>query len=556
MKYQKSKLLILILLIISSSSHALPTVYLSPGHRVYDFLETMEQKKLVTGMHLSTSPITRSEAAKHLYGILQNNAELTSIEREEHLCLLKEFSQDYAPAQDIQWNDFDPLPHLPAFLADTFYRNRRNLFSVSDSTFSLFIDPVIVRKARIGTVPGSSADDNIYLASNGFIMRGTVGSQLGFYIDVRDSKEWGSRDYPEDTSTTLPGRGYASFKGDSAEFDETLAHLTYNQGPFALTFGRDRSVWGRGKTGSLLLSDYGAPYDLLRIETDFWRIKYSFFTGELKQTPALARFYYPATAGSPADSVEVQKYISGHRLDFNISEALNIGLHETVVFAGRWNMSYMNPVMFLKGAEHANGDHDNAAMGLDFRFLPRPRLSFYGEFLIDDITTTKLGTDWYGNKLAWQLGGLMTEPLSLADSDLRLEYTRLNPWVYTHRYAINSYTHYGDVLGHRLGPNADIVSFTARKAFSRRLRFSLAYSKSRRGRNTDRNVGGDPLDGFSPGDSKAAKFLSGDLEKIERFSLDCSYELAWQCFFTAGYSREIVEGEGGNVFTMSLGLNE
>ena len=73
----------------------------------------------------------------------------------------------------------------------------------------------------LGTLHNSSKKDNVFLSANGFITRGTIGNHIGFHIDVRDSKEWGSRSYPEKFVTTMPGRGFAVFKGDHAEFDES-----------------------------------------------------------------------------------------------------------------------------------------------------------------------------------------------------------------------------------------------------------------------------------------------------------------------------------------------
>ena len=207
--------------------------------------------------------------------------------------------------------------------------------------------------------------------------------------------------------------------------------------------------------------------------------------------------------------------------------------------------------MFLTGAEHTNGDHDNAAMGMDFRLYVHRAHSLYGELLIDDISTTKLGTDWYGNKLAWQIGTFLTEPFGLSDADSRIEYTRIKQWVYTHRYTINSYTHYGDVLGHPLGPNSDEIFFELRKRFSRRFHTSLSFIKRRHG-----TLGGDPLTGFKDSDSKKARFLDGDLKKTTRVGIGLSYELMWELFVKCGYQYEELNGDGVNIFLFSIGLNE
>jgi len=532
------------------------TSYLPVNHRVYDFLERMDHLFYISGTYLGTRPLTRAEAARLLFSLKEKSHTLSTTDVEELACLRDEFKADFIERSGLVWDDRGPVEKLPGFLSGFLYRNRRNLFSSYGDGYSLFCDPIIVRKGTIGTLHGSSGDDNVYTASNGLRIRGTVGEHIGFFADVRDSKVWGSRDYPEKTANTLPGIGFASFKGDHAEFDETHAHITYSGGPFVIFYGRGQNLWGRGKSSTLGLSGYGAPYDMLRFETAFWRLKFVFFASEIEQYPPVAKFYYhfPGTA---QDSVVVQKRLSGNRLELDLTDRINLGFYEAVVYGGRWDLSYLNPLMFLKGAEHANGDHDNAVMGMDFRIFVHRAHSIYGEFFIDDIYTTKLGTDWYGNKLAGQIGSYLVDPFGLFDTDMRVEYTRISPWVYTHRLPINTFTNYGDVMGHPMGPNSDEIFVEFCKRFSRRLHTSLAFSSRRHGNNPEgKNVGGDPLLGFKQGDSEKAFFLAGDVVRTRRVSFDVSYEVLWEFFVKFGYTYENMDGDGINIFRGSVGLNE
>ena len=533
------------------------TSYLPVSHRAYDFLDRMEHYFYISGVRIGTKPLTRADVAQLLFRLSNKSGLLTEVDREELHCLLDEFRSDFHNRHGLVWDDQGPVEHIPGFLKDFVYRNRRNLYSVHGDNYTMYFDPVIVNKAALGKLHQSSENDNVYTSSNGFNIRGTVGDHMGFHIDVRDSREWGSRDYPENTATTMPGRGFATFKGDRAEFDETSAHLAYSNGPFVVSYGRGENIWGRGRRGTLALSEYASPYDMIRFETDFWRLKFIFFAAEIEQHPPIAKFYYNTPSGSVSDSIVVKKRMSGHRIEIDLNNIINIGLYEAVVYGGRWDWSYLNPLMFLKGAEHSNGDHDNALMGMDFRVFVHRYHSVYGEFFIDDISTTKLGTDWYGNKLAYQLGTFVVHPFGLKNLDSRIEYTRINPWVYTHRYPINTYTHYGDVLGYPTGPNSDELFFEIRKRFTRRFHSSLSFSKRRHGANPEgRNIGGNPLEGFKNGDSTKAKFLAGDVEKANAVSFDLSYEILWQLFARVGYTYEDIDGDGINIYRFSLGLNE
>jgi hypothetical protein len=533
------------------------TSYLPVSHRAYDFLERMEHLGVLPEARLGAKPITRAEAAKLLYGIPKQSDWLTDVDLDELNYLLAEFKNDFFGNNRLSWDDRGPVKHVPNFLNGFVYRNRRNLFSANGDTYSLYLDPVIVREASLGTDHAAGGDDNVYTYANGFKIRGTASEHVGFHIDVRDSKEFGSRDYSDETIVTMPGRGWVSSKGDHVEFDETSAHLAYSNGPFNVMYGRGKNVWGRGKRGTLALSGYGSPYDMFRLETGFWKLKFIFFAAEIEQHPAVANYYYNDPMSSGSDSVMVKKRMSGHRVELDLTDRINIGLYENVVYGGRWDWSYLNPVMFLKGAEHTNGDHDNAVMGMDFRVMVHHAHSLYGEFFIDDITTTKLGTDWYGNKLAYQLGTFLVMPFGLRDVDARLEYTRIKPWVYTNRLKYNTYTHYGDVLGSPLGPNSDEVFMQFRKRFSRRIHTALSFVRRRHGANPDGvNVGGDPLTGYRDGDSKEAEFLAGDLAVSKQVSFDMSYEIFWELFARIGYTYDDLNGDRTNIYRFSLGLNQ
>lgn len=540
----------------AAGSSADPTSYLPTGHRAYDFLGCMELHRFATGLHLGTKPLTRAEVARALFDIRSSATMLSPADREEFDALLDEFTPDYYPNASLAFDDHGPVKHLPGILGDTLYRNRRNFYAVSGDDYAVFFDLVAFQGAELGPAHGGD-DDDVITGSHGFTLHGTLGDHLGYLVDLRDSRELGDRSYPENTATTLPGRGYVKFLGDAAEYDETNAHLAYSSGPVILSVGRGRPVWGRGERGTLALSGYGAPMNFLSFEAGFGRARFVFIAAELEQFPPIAQMYYPAQPSAVADSVTVQKRFSAHRLEVDITDDFSLGLYDMVIYGGRWELSYLNPVMFLKGAEHANGDHDNAAIGADFRWIVHRGHSVYGELFVDDISTTKLGTDWYGNKLAGQIGSFLVEPFGLPDVDARIEYTRIQPWVYTHRYPINTYTSYGDPLGYFLGPNSDDLSLEIRKRFGRRIETVVSIDRRRHGANPPGvNVGGDIADGFSQDDSKKAEFLAGDVTRTTAVSADISWEPLWNLVCRAGYTREIENGDGIDRIRLSLGLHE
>ena len=527
--------------------------YLPVNHRVYDFLERMETLGIIPLSRLGMRPTTRTYAAGLLAEVYKKGEQLSGIDREELEYLLEEFRHDLTTGFRLESPaDHGPLPRLPKFL-NFLYRNRQNLYSSVSEDYTLFLDPVIVRSTTRRDSSIEPEENEVNIAGNGFILRGTVGEHVGYFVDVRDSKEWGSRTYQGGWKP--PGIGWFAQKGDHAEFDETHAHITYQNGPFLISWGRGENIWGRGRSGTLALSDYSPPYDQLRFEVSFWRLRFCYLLGEIKQYPQISKIRYE----NPVDGnqfIATQKYIAAHRMEIDFLKNLSVGLYEVVIFGDRFEFSYANPVNFLRGTEHYNRDHDNAALGADFRFI-RSRVSVYGDFFIDDITTKKIGTDWYGNKFGMQFGFYSVEPFGVEGFDTRVEYTRIKPWVYTHKYPINTYTHYGDELGYFSGPNSDVFYVEMRKRVTRKLETGFVFTRKRHGANfTDRNIGGDILQGqAAPEGTTSSRFLGGIRTETVSAGLGLSFEIARNLFFKGGYALEKKSGERINVFTLSLALN-
>jgi hypothetical protein len=152
--------------------------------------------------------------------------------------------------------------------------------------------------------------------------------------------------------------------------------------------------------------------------------------------------------------------------------------------------------------------------------------------LIDDINFETLGSDTTtgnDNKFGFQGGLNWQNAFTLPNLNLAYEYTRLDPFVYSHREINNSYSNWGLPIGHALNPNSDEHAFKLAFNYGSRLYISLAYKMQRTGENyTDSlgnfiNVGSNIL--YGKGDFvRKNEFLSG--ERINRNIIIA--ELTWQ----------------------------
>jgi hypothetical protein len=201
-------------------------------------------------------------------------------------------------------------------------------------------------------------------------------------------------------------------------------------------------------------------------------------------------FEYTHTVGLLESQKDRSKYIYLHRLSFPLwKKRLAFGINEAIVngsttdqqpssdtlnalrldYYGQtrsWEWAYLIPFVPYKFTEHYLGNRDNALMSFDADLQFPQNFREYFEFLIDDMTSpfTMFSNDW-GNKWAFTIGCQYFGNIMKKDISATIEYSRVEPWVYTHFYGgSHSYTHFGQCLGMPLGPNSDalVIAFTGK----------------------------------------------------------------------------------------------
>jgi len=521
------------------------TTFVPLDHRVYRYLERQEAKHVFRHGLLRTRPLTRMQVAGYLAEIhhwLEQGHQLHPVEQKQLNFLNNEFHEELSKFLTHSIECESKIGNLfknrliKKCTPDFVYRNQRNMLSWREEHVQVWFDPIFARSAGFSSADSSREQQRSYAATHGVRLRGNIGSAIGFWVDVRDTKEWGAANYPLG-NYTLPGLGFVrATSPDHVYHDETEAYLAFNYRYFGLVFGKFKNDWGPAYRGGLILSDNATSYDQLRLEWSFARFRFTSVYGFLID-------YHK----NDMDILQEKKYLAAHRLELAPWPWLNIGLSETVMFKGRsFEPAYLNPVMFFRSAEHYLGSPDNMMIGLDLTLNLVKNLTGYGELLIDDITTTRLGTDWYGNKLAYIAGLSIVDPFRLPNSEFRMEYARLRPYLYTHDSGID-YSHYGTQLGHWLNPNSDGLYAEWGWQATASTRCSVFAEFQRHGANQDdRNVGGAGDQAHGETDALDARFLDGELEKKMNYGARFSHEIIEGMFFKIELENARYETEVSN----------
>ena len=307
---------------------------------------------------------------------------------------------------------------------------------------------------------------------------------------------------------TVPRFGFVKRLGDD-EYESFTAEgvVGYRDRFVEARFGRDRNRWGAGR-GTLFLSDYAAPYDHLQIRAQ---------AGPVTYASTFARFTTPERDVRGNDQVLPSKYGAFHRFALEVGR-VELEAFEAVIFhddtlngnRSGFELGYLNPVIFYRSVESELGSGDNALIGLGASGRPVDGVRVYGQLLIDEFRAQNFGTDAWTNKFG-ALAGAHTVDLGVSGLEARAEYAWLRPHLYGHRTVSSAYVHYGDVVGHPVGPNADDVMVALDYRPTLRATAGLTVARARRGREprADSTVGADPTRPYTARFSNRAPMFDG-----------------------------------------------
>lgn len=315
--------------------------------------------------------------------------------------------------------------------------------------------------------------------------------------------------------------------GESAS-DILQTFLSYRHGVLSVHYARGANRYGPSAFDPLLLSDQSAFYDWFRFNVDFKRFRFVFVHGS---------FAAPARdeelEGFPGELTRVSdpRWFAMHRFEFQPSRKLQLAFSEIVTYSNRGiDPAYLHPFYIIRIAEFATDDKDNPMLMLDATWRPWSSVEFHTAFLLDDISYANLfkKTD-QTTKFGFQAGGTLA---LRSGTDLLAEYTRISPFVYTHRFRLNNYEQQGVGLGHQLGPNGDQVSIGVRQWLPWRGKVGVTFRSIRKGLNVFdeagelvENAGSDLLTGSNGFQQGGFPILIGDVHEWTEMEVNAAIEV-------------------------------
>ena len=290
--------------------------------------------------------------------------------------------------------------------------------------------------------------------------------------------------------------------------DFKRSYLQVNSTHLNLVVGRDWLFWGASPYKSVGISDNSPPFDQVRLTGKLGKkLKATAFTTQLDST-----WYDDGKKRYLA-----KRYMSGHRLDYQFNDRVEIGVAEWVLYGGdaqtlEWK--YANPITFYYALQYNAKADDNMMFAFDASVRPIDGVRLYGEWLIDDIQYVPTSND--PHSVAWLLGLTWYPPWLERQLGIHSEYARVNRWAYTHLVPDNQFTHFGYAIGHPIGTDTDTVRVSASYQFTVSTAAEIRAVLTRHGEGTI-------ADRFYGEDYESLPFPTGVVARVTEIGGQLSY---------------------------------
>jgi hypothetical protein len=542
-----STITILAALLLFLHLHAKAQVENVPAdHPIYLFLDRMEARQLIQRYHDAILPLSREEVAGFLSTIAGRDSALSSVERGYLRDYLSEFQFDISRSFEHTRPLINPPDSIDwSITGHLFSDTEKFLFAGSDSTISLFANALLDVDARwiTGDALGST---NSQFVQFGGRFRGTAFDHVGYYLEATNAAFRGSRELLQ--RDRIISQAHTLNVVDTQHFDFAEGYVRYTNDIFSLQIGRERLLWGLGYDQKMIASDNVRVFDFIRLGARYKSFQYIFVHGWLLGESSSVEFTVPGDTTVYVEPTNADKYFAGHRFEISFENALDLGFQEMVIYSNRSpDLAYLNPLIVIESVQRSRGERDNVSWGFDVETHFMKGLQLSGSIIFDDLHLGEFFEPKWYNKYAYQAGLLLTDPLFLPNITLIVEYTRVEPFVYSHeRSRESTYSSLGASLGPRIGANADawflrLDWFVARRWF---VSGSITFERSGENIYDDSgnlvtNVGGDIRQPHRPSDPIDRVFLDGNLVRYTRGQLRISHEIINQIWCDGWYLYEL-----------------
>jgi hypothetical protein len=240
---------------------------------------------------------------------------------------------------------------------------------------------------------------------------------------------------------------YASGEGGALVILPELAYEKSLGKYFSVKIANERIHVGPGYR-SLIFSNQAGALPQLGLRTEFGKFK----------------FYNSWARTEHYDSnlnLKKAKYLAMHGLKWTFNSRWYAEITEMVTWQAKdsasnrgLDMHYLNPFLFYRPVEYAQGSADNVLMSAQVHFQPSENFRVYGQFLLDEFLLKEVRnrSGWWGNKFGGMIG-MNAVSRKTPGLSYQSEWSFARPYTYTHGSEAQAWGHWNTPFAHPLGAN-------------------------------------------------------------------------------------------------------
>lgn len=462
-------IIIVFILITTASAQG---VFEPINSNIYDYLNRLSVKGLIE-FNDEIKPIMRTELAKKIIEVKTMSSKLTKIELDELEYYMKEYFLEL-PQQSI-----DSRARIEFFDYNEQTGFRFILYRDNDFTFNL--DPILgVKLTEIW-------NETQFLRWNGLQFYGSYNNNWKFNFYFRDNEERGNRIDRTKSFTPDPGFNLSKSDSKSIQYLEVQGLVSYSWNNGNLSIGKEYIEWGNGASGKLIFSSKAPSFPFIKFELmPIKWLKFIYLHGWLHSGLLDSSSIRTTLVKDRESYSQIEKYIAAHIVSIYPSDNFSFSVGESMVYSNRLQLAYFIPVIFFRAVDHylsrqSSSSGDNAQLFFSTVYKNfNIKTKFYATLFIDELSLTKLFKGENLSAIGFTAGLNFVDPL-VKNSDLVVEYTRINPFVYMNSDDAEMFTSHQYQLGHWLGSNADQFYIEYNQTLLRGLRFKFWSEYIRKG---------------------------------------------------------------------------
>jgi hypothetical protein len=419
---------------------------------VYKFLNRLSIKGAIN-YNDELLPLTRKYIAKRLIEAENNITSLTILEKKELVYFKQEFYYE------IETFNENAIAKILIFKEDKLTGFRPFLYI--DDNFSITADPILGISYR------NQYKDNFSHRFNGLIISGNY-DRLGFNFYFRDNEESGRKIDFRKSFSSEPGIAFLKASEESLEYSDVRGMVSYAWDWGSFDFSKDYLQWGSGIGGQLIFSNKAPSFPFIRLNVlpVEW-LHFQYIHGSLHSGIIDPSSIRETHISGRKSFNEIDKFIVAHIVSLYPYDNVSLSLGESIVYSHKLEPLYFIPIIFFRPADHYLSDSesnsgDNAQIFLNGVYKNTLfRFKLYGTIFVDELSITDILRGGNLSAIGYTLGSNLIDPF-IENSELVLEFTRIDPFVYLNWNDVELYTNHRYQLGHWIGSNAEhyYVSYT------------------------------------------------------------------------------------------------